>query len=132
MTLPPWNPKTDEDRHAFIERVHDELIAERMKDGTENLPLLDDMMFRLESARRGYPIKSSRTGPKPQLDPMAPLEQAKHDAKRLRTIFRRLWKRSHRHSDPSVAAILTEIWNLTADDRAKLEIHLSHRAAEND
>jgi hypothetical protein len=127
MTLPPWNPKTDKERRAFIERVHDELMSERMKDGAANAHLLDDMMFRREAARRGYPIKISKRGPRSARDPMSPLEQAKHDAKRLGLIFQRLWNHRNRHSDPSVAAILTDIWDLSEADREKLELHLSHK-----
>lgn len=131
MTLAPWNPRTAEERAAFIERVHEELMIERMKDGQANAHRLDDIMFRIEAARRGYPIKSSKRGPKFQRDGSAPLEQAKQDAKRLPTVFRRLWQKSNRHSDPSVSAILTAIWDLSDEDRAKLEYHLSKKAPEN-
>ena len=131
MSLPKWDPKGDEERRAFIDRVHDELMAERMKDGAESVPLLDDMRFRIEAAKRGYALKSGKRGPRFQIDPNAPLEQAKHDAKRLGAIFKRLWNRRNRQCDPSVVAILSDIWSLSDEDRAALEIHLSHKSSEN-
>jgi len=108
--------------------VHDELISARLRDGYDNAAVLDDILFRREAARRGYSVKTSKLGRPFTKSRSSALEQAKEDAKRLGPVFRRLWNKRKRHSDPSVVAILTEIWKLSPDDQQKLALHLSHKS----
>lgn len=127
MTLPPWHPKTDEERQAFIDRVHDELLAERLKGDDRSIELLTDMMTRERIARMGYKLEpDKKPGPPITKDRSTPLEQALADALLMPAIFYRLWKRRNRTSDPSRPNIAASIWGLSPDERNKLDKILKH------
>ena len=124
MTLPPWNPETEAERRAFIDRVHDELMAERLRAGAAAVPLLQDVIFAGEATKRGF-HRAPKRGRRFTKDRNTPLEQAKADARLLGPIFRRVWSESNRHTDPSRTRILADIWKLSSEDEAELERHIT-------
>lgn len=121
MTLPPWHPKTAEERRAFIDRLHDELLSIKMQDQDASAELLQDMATRSHIERLGYKLQSAkRPGAPLTKDRSTPFEQALADALIMPSIFHRLWKRRNRTSSPMRHEIAADIWGLSADDAARL------------
>ena len=128
MTLPPWKPRTAEERRAFADFIISELARQNEEAAREaqsgaGVEYLDHVQGARRLALFGFQLRlPKRRGPKRKpLAEWTNLDFARRDVERMPAIFLKYWGHRNRHDRPTREDIAADFWELSPADKSKLE-----------